>query len=1071
MTQSTDEKNTGPGDAPSERFNLSRWALEHPALTRYLLVVLIVLGFAAYFQLGQDEDPPFTFRAMVVRTYWPGATAQQVAEQVTDKLERTLQEVPYADRIRSYSKPGESQIIFQIKDSSKASEVPNVWYSVRKKVGDMRATLPAGVQGPFFNDDFGDVYGVIYALESDGFNYAELKTFADDVRQQLLRVPDVSKVELFGVQDEKVFVEVSQKRLATLGLDLNQVLAQLGQQNAVEPAGTVQTPLDVVQVRVAGQFEALEQLRAMPIRGKSGNQIRLGDIAEIKRGYVDPPSVKVHHQGKEVIALGVSMTKGGDIIRLGKSLEKLSASFERTLPAGVKLVHVQDQPKAVASSVNEFVGVLIEAVLIVLAVSFISLGLHKRPHAGPGQLPLWKRYTLDIRPGLVVGITIPLVLSLTFLAMWYLGIGLHKISLGSLIIALGLLVDDAIIAVEMMVRKMEEGYDKVRAATFAYEITAMPMLTGTLITAAGFLPIGLAKSVTGEYTYAIFAVTVIALVLSWIVSVYFVPYLGTLLLKAPPHVQHGPAGQDSPHEMFNSPFYNTFRRTVNWCVEHRWLTIGATVLIFALGIVGMSRVQQQFFPDSSRPEIMVDIWFPEGTSFAANEMTAKRVEQRLMQEEGVATVSTWLGSGVPRFYLPMDQVFPQTNVSQMIVLAKDLKVRESLRIKLPALLATEFPEVRGRVKLLPNGPPVPYPVQFRVIGIDPLVLRERADEVKAVMRANASMRGVNDNWNESVKVMRLEVDQSKARALGVTSQSIAQGARTLLSGTPVGQFREGDKLIDIVLRQPLDERNAITDIGNAYLPTASGQSIPLTQIAKPVFAWEPGVMWRENRDYAITVQGDIAEGLQGATVTNQLQPGLKELEAKWHGSGMSGYRIEVAGAVEESSKGSASIAAGIPIMLFLTFTLLMLQLHSFSRAMLVFLTGPLGIAGVAGALILLGRPFGFVALLGVIALMGMIQRNSVILIDQIELDRARGVPTWDAIVESAVRRLRPIVLTAAAAVLAMIPLSRSVFWGPMAVAIMGGLIVATVLTLLALPAMYAAWFRVRREDSAVPVQA
>ena len=1071
MTQSTDEKNTGPGDAPSARFNLSRWALEHPALTRYLLVVLIVLGFAAYFQLGQDEDPPFTFRAMVVRTYWPGATAQQVAEQVTDKLERTLQEVPYADRIRSYSKPGESQIIFQIKDSSKASEVPNVWYSVRKKVGDMRATLPAGVQGPFFNDDFGDVYGVIYALESDGFNYAELKTFADDVRQQLLRVPDVSKVELFGVQDEKIFVEISQKRLATLGLDLSQVLAQLGQQNAVESAGTVQTPLDVVQVRVAGQFEALEQLRAMPIRGKSGNQIRLGDIAEIKRGYVDPPSVKVHHQGKEVIALGVSMTKGGDIIRLGKSLEKLSASFERTLPAGVKLVHVQDQPKAVASSVNEFVGVLIEAVLIVLAVSFISLGLHKRPHAGPGQLPLWKRYTLDIRPGLVVGITIPLVLSLTFLAMWYLGIGLHKISLGSLIIALGLLVDDAIIAVEMMVRKMEEGYDKVRAATFAYEITAMPMLTGTLITAAGFLPIGLAKSVTGEYTYAIFAVTVIALVLSWIVSVYFVPYLGTLLLKAPPHVQHGPAGQDSPHEMFNSPFYNTFRRTVNWCVEHRWLTIGATVLIFALGIVGMGRVQQQFFPDSSRPEIMVDIWFPEGTSFAANEMTAKRVEQRLMQEEGVATVSTWLGSGVPRFYLPMDQVFPQTNVSQMIVLAKDLKVRESLRIKLPALLATEFPEVRGRVKLLPNGPPVPYPVQFRVIGIDPLVLRERADEVKAVMRANASMRGVNDNWNESVKVMRLEVDQSKARALGVTSQSIAQAARTLLSGTPVGQFREGDKLIDIVLRQPLDERNAITDIGNAYLPTASGQSIPLTQIAKPVFAWEPGVMWRENRDYAITVQGDIAEGLQGATVTNQLQPGLKELEAKWHGSGMSGYRIEVAGAVEESSKGSASIAAGIPVMLFLTFTLLMLQLHSFSRAMLVFLTGPLGIAGVAGALILLGRPFGFVALLGVIALMGMIQRNSVILIDQIELDRARGVPAWDAIVESAVRRLRPIVLTAAAAVLAMIPLSRSVFWGPMAVAIMGGLIVATVLTLLALPAMYAAWFRVRREDSAAPVQA
>jgi multidrug efflux pump len=1090
MTQTTSDQATGPATIPSDRFNLSRWALEHPALTRYLLLVLMVLGFAAYFQLGQDEDPPFTFRAMVVRTNWPGATAQQVAEQVTDKLERTLQEVPYADRIRSYSKPGESQIIFQIKDSSRASDVPNVWYSVRKKIGDMRGTLPAGVQGPFFNDDFGDVYGVIYALESDGFNYAELKTFADDVRQQLLRVPDVSKVELFGVQDEKIFIEISQKRLAQLGLDLNQVLAQLGQQNAIESAGALQTPLDVVQVRVAGQFEALEQLRAMPIRGSSGSQLLLADIADIRRGYIDPPSVKVHHQGKEVIALGVAMTKGGDIIALGKSLEKLSTGLARTLPAGIKLVHMQDQPKAVASSVNEFVGVLIEAVLIVLAVSFVSLGLHKRRQPGPGKLPLWKRYYVDMRPGLVVGITIPLVLSLTFLTMWYLNIGLHKISLGSLIIALGLLVDDAIIAVEMMVRKMEEGYDKVRAATFAYEITAMPMLTGTLITAAGFLPIGLAKSVTGEYTYAIFAVTVIALVLSWIVSVYFVPYLGTLLLKPPPgrpkaataplggseanevasvganlspHVQEIQAGLDSPHEMFNSPFYNRFRRTVNWCVEHRWITIGATVLIFALGIVGMGRVQQQFFPDSSRPEIIVDIWFPEGTSFAANELTAKRVEQRLMQEAGVTTVSTWLGSGVPRFYLPLDQVFPQTNVSQMIVLPKDLKVREALRIKLPALLATEFPEVRGRVKLLPNGPPVPYPVQFRVVGEDPLVLRERAEEVKAVMRASANTRGVNDNWNESVKVLRLDIDQSKARALGVSSQSIAQAARTLLSGSSVGQFREGDLAVDIVLRQPLDERHAITDLGNAYLPTASGKTIPLTQIAKPVFAWEPGVMWRENRDYAITVQSDIVEGLQGATVTQQLQPQLKALEAKWHDGGMTGYRIEVAGAVEESSKGSASIAAGIPVMLFLTFTLLMLQLHSFSRAMLVFLTGPLGIAGVAGALILLGRPFGFVALLGVIALMGMIQRNSVILIDQIEQDRARGVPTWEAIVESAVRRLRPIVLTAAAAVLAMIPLSRSVFWGPMAVAIMGGLIVATVLTLLALPAMYAAWFRVRRE--------
>ncbi len=1044
---------------PEKGFNLSRWAIEHAPLTRFLMIVLMVLGAASYFQLGQDEDPPFTFRAMVVRAYWPGATTQQMAEQVTDKLERTLQDVPYADVIRSYSKPGEAQIIFQIKDHVRGQEVANVWYQVRKKIGDMRGSLPQGVAGPFFNDDFGDVYGVIYALQAPGFSTTETKDFADAVRQQLLRVPDVAKVELFGVQDEKLYIEISQKRLAQLGLNMNAVLAQLNQQNAVAFAGAVQTPQDVVQVRVAGQFNALADLRAMPIRA-GDRQLRLGDIADIQRHPIDPPNVKVRFQGQEVIALGVSMTRGGDIIALGKALGAATRQIQQALPLGVSLGQIQDQPKSVATSVNEFVMVLIEAVAIVLAVSFISLGLHKKP----GHQPFWRRWTLDMRPGLVVGITIPMVLAMTFLAMNYWGIGLHKISLGSLIIALGLLVDDAIIAVEMMVRKMEEGYDKVRAATFAYEITAMPMLTGTLITAAGFLPIGLAKSSTGEYTFAIFAVTVIALCLSWIVSVYFVPYLGTLLLKAPPHVQvpaQNPlCDQEASHDMYDTAFYNAFRRALNACIRHRWLTIGATVALFGLGIVGMGKVQQQFFPDSSRPEIIVDLWSPEGTAFAANEEVAKRVEARLLAQPGVISVTQWVGSGVPRFYLPLEQVFAQTNVSQLIVLPRDLATREVLRNKLPTLLAQEFPEVRGRVKLLANGPPVAYPVQFRVLGSDPQLLRQHADEVKAVMRLSPSTRGVNDNWNESIKVMHLEVDQSKARALGVTSQSIAQAARTNLTGSLVGEFRDGDKLIDIVLRQPLSERKAISDIANAYLPTASGQSIPLLQIAKPVFAWEPGVIWREGRDYAITVQADIVDGVQGATVTSQLLPELKSLEAKWAQAGHDVVRIEVAGAVAESAKGSSSIMVGIPIMLFITFTLLMLQLHSFSRAVLVFLTGPLGIAGVAGALLLLNRPFGFVALLGVIALMGMIQRNSVILIDQIEQDRAQGALAWDAIVGATVRRLRPIVLTAAAAVLAMIPLSRSVFWGPMAVAIMGGLVVATVLTLLALPAMYAAWFRV-----------
>jgi multidrug efflux pump len=1077
MTEPTSAHAAPAADTSASKFNLSKWAIDHPALTRYLMVVLMLLGFASYFQLGQDEDPPFTFRVMAIRMFYPGATAQQVSEQVLDKIEKTLQEVPLADKIRSYAKPGEALIIFQIKDSGNPKDVPNIWYTVRKKVGDIRATLPAGVQGPFFNDEFGDVFGVMYALKTDGFSYAESKAFADNVRQQLLRVKDVSKVELFGQQDEKLYVEISQKRLAQLGLDLTAVLGQLNAQNAVESAGVLSTPLDILQIRVGGQFDTLEQLRAMPIRGATAAtagaaQIRLGDIAEIKRGYVDPSQVKVRFtdreaskdgtgavKSQEVIVLGVSMAKGGDIIALGKALAAASVGIEKSLPAGVQLEQIQDQPRAVSKSVNEFVGVLIEAVIIVLAVSFLALGLHSHGE----HVPLYKRYYVDMRPGLVVGITIPLVLAVTFLAMWYFGLGLHKISLGSLIIALGLLVDDAIIAVEMMVRKMEEGYDKVRSATFAYELTAMPMLTGTLITAVGFLPIGIAKSLTGEYTFAIFAVTVIALLISWVVSVYFVPYLGLLILK---HKQNqamrqsdGQMGEGQEHhEHFDTPFYVVFRRMVNWCVKYRWTTIGVTVLIFALGIVGMGKVQQQFFPDSSRPEILVDLWFPEGTSFAANELVTKRLEQRLMQEPGMQSVSTWVGAGVPRFYLPMNQYFPQSNVSQMIVLPKDLPAREVLRLKLPQMLATEFPEIRGRATLLPNGPPVEYPVQFRLVGNDPAQLRLYANTIKDEMRKSPSTRGVSDNWNESVKVLRLEVDQAKARALGVTSQSIAQAARAIVTGSTVGTFREGDKLIDIVLRQPLSERDAITDLGNAYLPTASGRSIPLTQIAKPVFEWEPGVMWRENRDYAITINADIIEGLQGATVTNELLPALKALEAQWP----PGYRIEVAGAVEQSSKGQSSIAAGVPIMLFITFTLLMLQLQSFSRAMLVFLTGPLGIAGVAGALLLLGRPFGFVALLGVIALMGMIQRNSVILIDQIEQDRRAGVPAWDAIVESAVRRLRPIVLTAAAAVLAMIPLSRSVFWGPMAVAIMGGLIVATVLTLLSLPAMYAAWFRVKR---------
>jgi multidrug efflux pump len=1023
-------------------FNLSRWALEHIPLIRYLMVVLLIGGVLSYTRLGQDEDPPFTFRAMVVRANWPGATSLQMADQVTDKLEKKLQETPYIDRIRSYSKPGETLIILELRESTPPREVQNAWYQVRKKIGDIRGTLPGGVVGPFFNDEFGDTYGSIFALSGDGFTYAEVKDYADFVRQQLLKVKTVSKVEQYGVQDEKIFIEFSHKRFAQLGIPFEAVVAQINAQNAVESTGVLVTPSDNLQVRVTGALRSVQDLENLQLR-VNGNSFRLGDFATIKRGFRDPPQDKMRFNGREVIGLGISMERGGDIIALGKNLQTSLSDIRGKLPVGIELQQVTNQPEAVASSVNEFVHVLIEAVLIVLAVSFVALGLHTRP------------LRLDVRPGLVVALTIPLVLAVTFLFMKVLGIDLHKISLGALIIALGLLVDDAIIAVEMMVRKMEEGLSRFDAATFAYTSTAIPMLTGTLITAAGFLPIGLAKSAAGEYTFSMFSVNALALVISWLAAVIFTPYIGYLLLKVKPA-----ANADGHHELFDTPFYSRFRRTVSWCVEWRKTTIALTLVVFGLGVLGFRFIEQQFFPDSSRPELMVEMWLPEGASFAATERQAIKFEAFLREQPDIASVTSYVGTGSPRFYLPLDQIFPQTNVAQLVVVPKNLKARETLRRKITEVFKTDFPEVRGRVRQLPNGPPVPYAVQFRVSGLEVAKVRELADQVKVIMRQNPNTIGVNDNWNEYVKVLRLDLDQDKLRALGVTSQTVMRTANTILSGTTIGQFREGDKLIDIVMRQPVDERSSIELLNGTSVPTASGKAVTVSQLARAHFVWEPGVVWRENREWAVTVQSDVADGIQGPTVSNQINPQLDALRANLP----AGYRIELAGAIADSGKAQESIAANVPLVIFIIFTLLMLQLHSFSRSLLVFLTGPLGIAGAAVALLLLQRPFGFVAQLGVIALFGMIIRNSVILIDQIEHDIGEGAEPWHAVVESAVRRFRPIILTAAAAVLAMIPLSRSVFWGPMAVAIMGGLIVATGLTLLFLPALYAAWFRVKKPE-------
>lgn len=1020
------------------KINLSRWALENQPLVRYLLAVFIFAGVAAFFSLGQEEDPPFVFRGMVVRAYWPGATAMQMGQQVADPIEKTIQEIPFAYKIRSYSKPGETVIFLQLDDSAPPQQVADIWYTTRKRVSDMAGTLPRGVVGPFFNDEFGDTFGVLLAFSADGFEYAELKDFVTQVRQEMLKVPDVAKVQLFGVQPEKVFIDVSHFKLAQLGISAQDIFNQINSQNAVTSQGVLSLEDQKVWSRVEGQFESVEEIANTPIRA-GNNTLLLKDIATVHRGYLDPPVSKMRFNGKEVIGLGISMVNGGDIIRLGEELEKVERRILAELPVGIELQRVADQPESVRTSVNEFVKVLIEAIVIVLAVSFLSLGLHSKP------------FRVDTRPGLVVALTIPLVLALTFLAMSFFNINLHKISLGALIIALGLLVDDAIIAVEMMVRKLEEGYSRFDAAIFAYDSTAIPMLTGTLITAAGFLPIALAQSAAGEYTYSIFAVTALALVLSWFVAVIFVPYIGYWLLKKP-------KDGEGHAEVFDTPFYQRFRRLIEVCVNHRWITIAVTVVAFFGGGYSFKFIEQQFFPDSNRLEIMVNLWLPEGTAFEETEKQAIKLEQWLAQQPEVAGYASFVGDGAPRFYLSLDQKFVQSNLAELIVIPKTFNDREILRTKLKDHLEGNFPDIRPRITLLPNGPPVTYPVQFVVQGPDPRVVRVVADKVKEAVASSEYTRGTHDNWNENIKVMKVEVDQARARALGVSSQSIAESSQVILSGATIGQYRENNRLIDIVFRNPESERDTLAELMNANVPTASGAYVPLSQVGKVTMSFEPGVIWREGGEFGITVKADVVSGIQGTTVALAMDRALDELRRELP----LGVSVNLDGLAADSGKAQESIMANVPLMLFIVLTLLMLQLKSFGRTLLVYFTGPLGIIGAALALIITARPFGFVAQLGVIALFGMIIRNSVILVDQIEQDRAAGVDPFEAIIGSTIRRSRPILLTAAAAVLAMIPLMRSQFWGPMAVAIMGGLIVATLLTLFFLPALYAAAYRIRK---------
>ena len=1016
-----------------DKLNLSAWALKHQSFVLFLILLFGGGGVYAYMHLGQMEDPSFTVKVMVVQTYWPGANANEVAQQVTDRIEKKLQEVAEIDYLSSFSKPGISQITITLREAVPAKAVADVWYQVRKKIGDIHATLPQGVQGPVFNDEFGDTFGNLYAFTSDGFDYADLRRFVDKARDEFLRVPDVSKIQYVGVQDEKIFVETSTAKLSSLALDPQSIVDTLRATNAVEPAGTVESGEQRVSLRVTGEFDSVESIANIGIHA-NGRTFRLGDIARVYRGFVDPPTTKMHFGGKEAIGLAIAMRDGGDVIALGENLDAAVARVRAAMPVGIEIHAVSNQPAVVQSSVREFTKSLFEAIVIVLGVSFVSLGF---------------------RTGIVVALSIPLVLAMTFLVMFAFGIDLQRISLGALIIALGLLVDDAIIAVEMMALKLEQGWDRVRAATFAYTTTAFPMLTGTLITAAGFLPVGFAKSSAGEYTISIFQVVGIALCLSWIVAVLFTPYLGYKLLPEKTDGKHA-HGVD-----FDRGFYRYFRIMLTWCLRHRAIVLVTTLAAFVGAVVLFRAVPQQFFPASSRHELMVDMTLPQAASFAATESAVAAMEAKLRDDPDVLAVTGYIGVGSPRFYLPLDVQLPNINFGQLMVMTKGEAERDQVLARIQKWFELDFPNVRGRVSRLENGPPVGYPVQLRVSGPDAKTLASAVEEVKSILRADPAIHNINTDAGERLQTVRLAIDQDKARALGITSKEIADAAQNSMSGIAITQYRERDQLIDVVTRLEEAERSDLDTLKDTKIYLREGRFVPLSQIARIEWASEESVIWRRDRMNTVNVRADVSAGEQGPDVTRRVWPAIAKVAEKLP----LGFRIEIGGASEQSKKAQKSIAAVVPVMLGVVLVLLMVQLQSMKKMALVLLTAPLGMIGVSGVLAAFQVPFGFVAMLGTIALGGMIMRNSVILIDQIDQDLAAGVAPWEAVIGSTLRRFRPIVLTALAAILAMIPLTHSTFWGPMAWAIMGGLTGATVLTLIVLPVLYAASYRVRESHA------
>ena len=1016
--------------------NLTEWALKHRAIVLFLILVIGVGGTLGFTRLGQLEDPNFSVPSMTIMVIWPGASAEQIQNEVLNRMEKKFEQLDHFEKVKTYARQGYGGMTLSVYDGTSKKDQREAWYQARKKFSDIKLELPDGVVGPIFNDEYGDVSALLYAVKGDGIGHAELSDQAELIKRRLLKVPMVKKVDIYGKQVKKIYVEFSHQRLAALGITPIMVAESLRNQNSVLAAGSIDTRGDRVLVRVSGQFASEDDIRNVPIVA-GGRTIKLGDFTTVRRGFEDPPTYTVRLNGQQVLMLGIVMTDDGNVVDLGKAIEKEASRIQAELPYGVELERVADQPTTVAEAVWEFERSLMEALAIVLAVCLLSLG--------------W-------RTGIVVGLAVPIVLGGVAIMMLAMGWNLERISLGSLIIALGLLVDDGIIAVEMMVVKMEEGWDRLKAAAYSYEATALPRLTGALVTAAAFMPIGFAQSSTGEYAGGIFWIVGTAVLFSWIVSGLFTPYLAVKML--PDFAKHhkGAAHADP----YDTPFYRKLRRAIDFALERRWWVIGATAAALVLTLPTMKLVPQQFFPSSTRPELLLELRLKEGASFAATEAQVKKMEAVLARDEDVKLFTAYTGAGAPRFYLSLNPELPNPGYAQFVVMTKDMEARERVRARLMASADEQFSEAWVRLSRLELGPPVGFPVQFRVVGADKQKVRAIAREVEKVVASSPKVRDVQLDWNDPVRTMKVQLDQEKARALGLAPADVSLVTQTVMNGATLSQLREHEDLIDIVARAVPEERRDLDTLKDINLYTRHGTVVPLSQVARVKYELEEPVLWRRNRDMAITVRADVQDGQQAVSVTQEIRPLLKDIEAKLP----AGYRIDVGGVVEESEKANKALAAVAPVMVVTILLILMLQLQSFSSMTMVFLTAPLGLVGVVPALLVTQAPLGFVAILGIIALSGMIMRNAVILVDQVQAEMAEGRDPWNAVVEAAVHRTRPVALTAAATVLAMIPLTRSVFWGPMAIAIMGGLTVATLLTIFFVPALYAAWFGVGRPSVA-----